>query len=158
MQAKDLQAFLHDRIPLSAAMGVVVRTATLETVELAAPLAPNVNHRDTAFGGSASAVAILAAWSVLYVRMRAEGLSGRIVIRRNTMSYERPITDDFVAFASAPAAKDWARLRATLARRRTARIAVRSWLECQGESVGELEGEFAVLLPEEPDATPSPTP
>jgi thioesterase domain-containing protein len=158
MQIEELQAFLRDRIPLSAAMGVVVRVATPDFVELAAPLVPNVNHRDTAFGGSVSAVAILAAWSVLYVRMRAEGLAGRIVIRRNTMSYDRPITDDFVAFATAPAAKDWARLRATLARRRTARIEVKAWLECRGESVGEFDGEFAVLPPEEPDATPSPTP
>lgn len=158
MQAAELQAFLHERIPLSASMGVAVRSATPESVALSAPLAPNVNHRDTVFGGSASALAILAAWSALYVRMRAEGLSGRIVIRRNSMSYERPITGDFDAFATAPGPADLARLRTTLARSRTVRINVRAWLECRGEPVGELDGEFAVLPMDEPGARPPPTP
>jgi thioesterase domain-containing protein len=71
MNAHDLQAYLHERIPLSRAMEVAVREAGSDGVVLYAPLAPNINHRDTVFGGSASAVAILAAWSALYVRMRA---------------------------------------------------------------------------------------
>ncbi len=147
MRADELEAFLHDRIPLSTAMGVRVRSAAPDGVVLAAPLAPNVNHRDTAFGGSASALAILAAWSVVYVRMKSEGLAGRIVIRRNTMSYDRPVTADFVAKAAAPGAAEWEKLRATLARNRTARLRIRAWLECDGERAGELEGEFAVLPP-----------
>jgi thioesterase domain-containing protein len=82
MTPESLQAYLHDRIPLSRAMEIEVRSATPQGVTLYAPLAPNINHRDTVFGGSASAVAILAAWSVVYVRMHAEGLTGRIVIHR----------------------------------------------------------------------------
>jgi thioesterase domain-containing protein len=145
MHEKELETFLRSRIPLSAAMAVEVRTASPSAVVIFAPLAPNLNHRDTAFGGSVSAVAILAAWSVLYVRMQAEGLAGRIVIRRNTMSYDRPIAGDFTASATAPEATDWAKFRATLARNRTARIRVGAWIESAGERAGELEGEFAVL-------------
>ena len=100
MHEKELETFLRSRIPLSAAMAVEVRTASPSAVVIFAPLAPNLNHRDTAFGGSVSAVAILAAWSVLYVRMQAEGLAGRIVIRRNAMSYDRPIVEDFTASAT----------------------------------------------------------
>ena len=102
MTPQDLESYLHQRIPLSRAMAVEARSATAEGVELFAPLAPNINHRDTVFGGSASAVAILAAWSALYVRMRAEQRAGRIVIRRNKMSYERPITGDFTATSALP--------------------------------------------------------
>jgi thioesterase domain-containing protein len=145
MHEKELETFLRSRIPLSAAMAVEVRTASPSAVVIFAPLAPNLNHRDTAFGGSVSAVAILAAWSVLYVRMQAEGLAGRIVIRRNTMSYDRPIAGDFTASATAPEATDWAKFRATLARNRTARIRVGASIESAGERAGELEGEFAVL-------------
>jgi thioesterase domain-containing protein len=152
MHEKELEAFLRSRIPLSAAMAVEVRAASPSAVVIFAPLAPNLNHRDTAFGGSVSAVAILAAWSVLYVRMQSEGLAGRIVIRRNAMSYDRPIADDFTARAAAPDAAAWARFRATLARNRTARIRVDAWIESGGERAGELEGEFAVL-PIRPDDT-----
>jgi thioesterase domain-containing protein len=63
MNEYELQRYLHERIPLSRAMAVEVRAATAEGVEIYAPLAPNINHRDTVFGGSASAVAILTTWS-----------------------------------------------------------------------------------------------
>jgi thioesterase domain-containing protein len=145
MNAVQLEEYLRERIPLSRAMAVEVRAADAAGVELYAPLAPNINHRDTVFGGSASAVAILAAWSALHVRMRTEGLQVRIVIRRNTMSYERPITGGFTAQAASPDEEAWAKLVATLRRGRPARIHVRATLKSGGELVGELEGEFAVL-------------
>jgi thioesterase domain-containing protein len=77
--------------------------------------------------------------------MRAAGLDARLVIRRNTMSYERPITTGFTATAAAPAGPAWDRLAATVARGRPARASVRAQLHCEGQLVGELEGEFAVL-------------
>lgn len=145
MNPESLQSYLHERIPLSRAMAIEVRAATPQDVTLYAPLAPNINHRDTVFGGSASAVAILAAWSVLYVRMQAEGLAGRIVIRRNTMSYERPISAGFTASATAPGDDAWATLATTIGRHRPGRIRVSSLLESEGREVGALEGEFVVL-------------
>src|SRR5688500_6546081 len=98
MDSTVLQQYLHDRIPLSKAMQVVVHEATDERVVLEAPLTPNINHRETVFGGSASAVAILSAWALLYVRLHAEGLQKtRVVIQRNTMTYSRPMYGDFSA-------------------------------------------------------------
>jgi thioesterase domain-containing protein len=141
----ELTDYLRARIPLVRAMAVEVRMAGPAGVTLYAPLAPNINHRDTVFGGSASAVAILAAWSALYVRMQTEGLEGRIVIRRNTMDYERPIVGGFIATATAPDDAAVARLRAALARTRAARVDLGAVLECDGARVGALQGEFAVL-------------
>ena len=147
MSPKDLEAYLRERIPLSRAMAVEVRAATPQGVTLYAPLAPNINHRDTVFGGSASAVAILAAWSALYVRMKHGEYEGRIVIHRNSMHYERPIVDGFTATARVPDGPPWDRLLAAMQRRRPGRIRVHSALECNGDSVGDMEGEFVVLPP-----------
>lgn len=63
MSPGKLQQYLHDHIPLSKAMQITVERISPESVTLSAPLAPNINHRDTLFGGSASTAAILAAWS-----------------------------------------------------------------------------------------------
>ena len=145
MTAQELEAYLHDRIPLTRAMAVEVRAAGPDGVEVYAPLAPNINHRDTVFGGSASAVAIVAAWSALHVRMRAAGLDVRLVIRRNTMSYERPIAAGFTATAAPPVGEAWDKLVATVERGRPARVNVGAQLYCEGQLVGELDGEFAVL-------------
>ena len=97
------------------------------------------------FGGSASALAILAAWSLLYVRLQAEGMGKRIVIHSNTMEYTKPILGDFLAIALPPDEEAWKKLLAALRRNRMARITVRSRLECSGTDVGGFEGEFVVL-------------
>ena len=145
MTPQVLQRYLHERIPLARAMAVEVRAATPDGVELFAPIAPNITHRDTVFGGSASAVAILAAWSAIYVRMRAEGRAGRIVIRRNRMAYEKPILGDFTATASPPDEAAWTKAVTTLGKSRPARVLVSATLECRGERVGALDGEFVVM-------------
>ena len=147
MNAAELADYLHERIPLSRAMAVEVREASPLGVTLYAPLEPNINHRDTVFGGSASAVAILAAWSALFVHMQAAGLAGRIVIRRNTMSYERPIASGFTARAAAPGEAALAALAAAVWRRRPARVHASSVLASEGRRVGALDGEFVVLPP-----------
>lgn len=145
MSTLALQESLYERIPLSRALGVTVLQVDPGLVVLGAPLAPNVNHSGTVFGGSASAVAVLAAWSLVEVRLQSAGLTGRIVIRRSAMDFERPIRADFAARAAAPETADWEKLLGTLRRGRMGRIVVRSVLDSAGERVGELEGEFAVM-------------
>jgi thioesterase domain-containing protein len=86
LELKELETYLHEHIPLSKAMQVSVIEADPGFVKLAAPLAPNINHRETVFGGSASAVAILAAWTILFIRLQNEGLYSRVVIQRNQVN------------------------------------------------------------------------
>jgi len=145
MQAAELEDYLHAHIPLSAAMQVSVQAVDADGVTLAAPLAPNINHRETVFGGSASAVAILAAWSLLHTRMRAEGVAARLVIQRNTMDYDKPIFGDFTARSSLAEPDQWPRFMRMLARMRRARLRVNSVLESDGAVVGRLTGEFVAL-------------
>lgn len=145
MDASALQKYLHEHIPLSKAMGVEVITASVEGVRLFAPLAPNLNHRETVFGGSASALAILSAWTLLYLKLANEEQKGRIVIQRNAMSYERPILGGFTASSAVHGAATWARFADTLKRRKRARISVSAMLHCEEEKVGEFEGEFVAL-------------
>lgn len=145
MDPSELQQYLHQHIPLSRAMGVGVITATRDDITLSAPLAPNINHRDTVFGGSASAVALLAAWGLLYMRLRHEGIASRLVVQRNTMNYEQPITGDFTATATIEDASGWQRFIHMLRRRGRARISVTVHLHSKGLEVGELSGDFVAL-------------
>ena len=146
MQPLRIEHYLHSHIPLSKAMGVQVLSATPDAVRLAAPLAPNLNHRETVFGGSASALAILAAWTLLHVRLEAEGINARLVIQRNNMHYEKAMAGTFYAVALAPETVAWKKFTHTLERKRRARIRTGSVLECGGVRAGELEGEFVAFL------------
>ena len=149
MDARELQDCLHAHIPLSAAMQVSVRSVQADGVTLAAPLAPNINHRETVFGGSASALAILAAWSLLHTRMRAEGVHARLVIQSNQMDYDKPIFGDFTARSSLAEPDQWPRFMRMLARMRRGRLRVNAVLESDGAVVGRLTGEFVALSNDE---------
>ena len=146
MTPAELQAYLHAHIPLSAAMQVAVDVATPEQVVLGAPLAPNINHRDTVFGGSASALSILAAWSLVHLRLAETRLRYRLVIQRNTMSYDAPIAGDFTATGRLADGADWERMVETLERRGKARIRAIAELGYGGAVAGRLEAEFVALL------------
>jgi thioesterase domain-containing protein len=145
MAPHELEAYLHEHIPLSRAMQVAVDAAGPDAVVLRAPLAPNINHRDTVFGGSASAVAILAAWSLLHLRLRAQGLASRLVIQRNTMDYALPILGGFTARSALERPEAWPQFVRMLARKGRARMAVVAVLEADGQVVGRLAGEFVAL-------------
>ena len=145
MDARALEDYLHAHIPLSAAMQVAVVAVETSGVTLAAPLAPNINHRDTVFGGSASAVAILAAWSLLHTRMRAEGMSARLVIQSNSMEYLLPIAGDFTARSALAEPDQWPRFMRMFARMGRARLRVNAELESDGQVAARLSGEFVAL-------------
>ncbi|PUA97027.1 thioesterase domain-containing protein [Acidovorax sp. 107] len=142
-----LQTYLHQHIPLSQAMQVTVVEVSLQQVVLSAPLAPNINHRETVFGGSASAVAILAAWSMLHLGLTAEGLGSRLVIQRNTMDYLAPMDGAFTAVALAPARPAWESFTRMIRRKGLGRITQAAALHYQGQVAGTLAGEFVAFGP-----------
>lgn len=148
MDSQTLQDYLHRYIPLTLAMQVEVLEAAPDQVRLAAPLAPNINHRDTVFGGSACAVAIVAAWALLHVRFEMLGVDARVVIHANTMRYDHPMPGAFTAVAKAPEAAAWDRFMHTLERHRRARIVLVSTLFYDGAQTGEMSGEFVAVNPE----------
>ena len=145
MQPSDLEQYLHEHIPLSRAMQVSVVRVAADGITLAAPIEPNINHRGTVFGGSISAVAILAAWSQLHTRLSGEGTACRLVIQRNSIDYLKPVDADFTATSVPPTAEDWLAFTRMLTRKGMARVTVRCVLECAGATVAEFEGEFVAL-------------
>lgn len=145
IDADDLQQYLDANIPITRAMGATVVEAGRDGVRVAAPLAPNTNHRDTVFGGSAAAIAILAAWALLHLRLVDEGIVTRLVIQKSRMHYAAPITGDFFAVSAIPDEGAWERFLTTLARKGRARISVSAALYCGADAVASFDGEFVAL-------------
>lgn len=142
-----LTDYLAEHIPLSRALGAEVTAAALGEVVVRAPFEPNVNHQCTVFGGSASAIAILAAWSLLHFRMAELGLVGGIVIQRNSMEYLEPFAEQFEGRATFDDEAGWTRFEKTLARRGKARLVLSAELFCKGRRVGAFEGAFVAIRP-----------
>lgn len=141
----EVEQYLHQHIPLTVAMGVKVKIAAPDRVELAAPLAPNINHHDTVFGGSASALATLSAWTLVHVGLRHANVDAATVIQRNAMSYEEPIHGDFSAVCTLIDDAAWQRFLKMLERRGRGRVAMNAHLVFQGRQVASFEGDFVAL-------------
>jgi thioesterase domain-containing protein len=146
-----VEAYLHEHIPLSAAMGVRVLQADGEGVRLEAPLRANLNHRATAFGGSVSALAILAGWTLVHRHLRERGLSVHTVIHRSEVHYDRPISGDFQARTLPVAPEAWERLVRALERRGKGRVRVAVVIESDGAQACTFEGSYVALRPRSGD-------
>ena len=131
-QSRETERYLHDQIPLSKSMQVSVVSVDETGVLLAAPLAPNVNHRGTVFGGSASALAMIACWTLIHLRLRRLPYETSLVIRRNSVEYFAPLPTDFEAFAQAPEKDSRDRFLAALAEEGKGRLDLTADIRCQG--------------------------
>jgi thioesterase domain-containing protein len=146
MNTKSLESYLHEHIPLSSAMRVRVIDASPDKVVLSAPLEPNINHIGTAFGGSESTLAILAAWSLLHVRLKEENISCVTLIQRHSIEYELPVPVDFTARAHLYNEADWNRFARTLRKHGKARIRIAAIIEYAFHRAASFEGDFVAIL------------
>jgi thioesterase domain-containing protein len=121
-----LHAKLQQEIPIIKAMGVDIINYTGDTATLSAPLANNINDKSVAFGGSLNAVATLAAWSLVFLKLSEANAICPVFIQKNTTQYLKPVTEDFTATASLVNPNDWEPFMAMLQKKGRARIEVQA--------------------------------
>jgi thioesterase domain-containing protein len=141
-----MTAYLHEEIPLTKAMGLSCTAWDGLAVSLTAPLTPNLNHADTAFGGSISSTAILAGYCLIYLLLRERRISNRLLITKSEIEYLRPVDADMVATARLPARQETADFLATLLRRRRARLPIESLVTCKGLLAAKHTGHYLAML------------
>lgn len=92
-----LQRTLHAEIPLTQAMGISVVAYDGKRLQLTAPLAPNINHKCTAFGGSLYCLAVTCGWGMVHLKLAEAGLHKHIVIQDADIQYLLPVAEDLIA-------------------------------------------------------------
>lgn len=145
--AAELQALLRHDFPLSAHLGARVAVADGRHVILAAPLAPNRNRSGTAFAGSLNALATLAGWSWLWLRLRDEQLVAESVLQDSTIRYDRPVATDFEATCDPPPGPALDRFLAALRRRSRARLRLEVRLADDAGPAASFTGRYVATLP-----------
>lgn len=113
--------YAHGHIPITKHMGITVLAVDDVQISLLTPYAPNINHRETVFGGSISSVGILAGWALLWAKLQTENLQSRLVIQASSTNFIRPATDAIVASCQCDRTR-WLTFYATLQRHSKARI------------------------------------
>ncbi len=98
--------YLQNRIvaefPLARHLGVVIESVDDDGLVLYAPLAPNANHKGTAFGGSLFSVAVLAGWAWVTRYLASSDIAADAVIQESTMRYLIPVEGVLRATLTAP--------------------------------------------------------
>jgi len=146
MDLPEITSYIHEHIPLTSHLGAVVDSFDSNSVTISAPLAPNLNHRNTAFGGSISALGILSGWTLLFLKLKEYGIKNRLVIQKSSFDFQDPISDDFFATCTLPDAAIWEKFLKTLTRHGRARIAVRSRIESSSGTGGNHEGVYVAVV------------
>jgi thioesterase domain-containing protein len=141
---RALQDALDAEIPITAAIGLKVAGFDSGALTLAAPLAPNVNHKDTAFAGSLNAVLTLTGWSLLWLVARREAIPAKVVIQDSAIRYLWPVTRDFAAECRLPARVEVERFLMILRRKGKARLELAAEIREAGEVAVGFSGRYVV--------------
>ena len=137
--AHDLVRFIRDKIPLARAMELELLAHDDGLLVLGAPLAPNVNDKGCAFGGSLVSLMTLTGWGLVELALRKHGHDCDVFVGESTVRYLQPVWADFRAEARLTGDADWSTFFDTLHSRGKARIEV----DC---SVPGADGQPAATL------------
>ena len=140
---QQTQELLHSKIPITRAMGLKVEAYDGQRLVLSAPLAANVNHLGTAFGGSLNALAVLSGYGLLWLELLEAEC--HIVIRESSISYDRPVRGELRAICVRPQAAALAEFKRTFHAKGKARIALTATIEDEGLTCVRFRGVFVAL-------------
>lgn len=140
----SVQNYLNENIPITQELGVTVQSFNGYSITIKAPLVPNINHRETVFGGSLVSVAILAGWTILHLKMQKNDIKARLVIQHSTMSFLEPVDDDFIAECSLDLDM-WEKFKNMLSKKGKSRITLLSRIWKNDILAGEHHGIYVAI-------------
>ncbi len=145
MEATALEAYLHKNIPLTYAMGLKVTTLEPSSITLYAPLQPNINHQQTAFGGSLASLATLSAWCTVFITLKNRDITADIVVSNSQIEYLAPVKKDFYAHSTTTSEALQALTKDLITYGKT-RITLSSKILAGTHTALHFSGEFVVSL------------
>jgi thioesterase domain-containing protein len=144
--ADYLQQRIDREIMLARPMGVVVESANDSSLVLRAPLAPNANHKGTAFGGSLYSLAVLTGWAWLTRFLATRKLDAEAVIQESNMRFLKPVHGEMRACLEIPAAADIEKFQKMLVRASRGRIRLQVKMHEGSALATVFDGLFAAAM------------
>jgi len=118
----DLERFIRDGIPLARAMDLRIAAFDGDRLTMTAPLAPNINDKGCAFGGSLASLMTLAAWGLVTMQCRRAALPADVFVADSQVRFLKPLFGDLDACARIAEGDAWSGFLATLRGRGRARV------------------------------------
>ncbi len=140
-----LTHFFETHLPITQHMGMAVEHYDGATLTLSAPLEPNINDKQTAFGGSLFNLAVMACWGMVYLKTQEAGIVCNQVVMQSNIKYFSPVTGTIKATCVCPGEQE---LNEFLERFNTigkSKISLGAYVKCSGKTAVEFEGQYAIL-------------
>ncbi len=145
-QRAALEREILDHIALARAMAVGAEAYDGESLTLSAPLAPNVNDKGCAFGGSLVGLMTLAGWGLVKLALDRQGRACDIYVQDSDVRYLAPVWNDFTATARLVDRESFTAMAEALTLRGRARTRVRCVVPLpDGTAAATLEARFVAI-------------
>jgi thioesterase domain-containing protein len=138
-----LQTLLYKHIPLARHMGVEISKFNGHDLSLTAPLEPNINDKETAFGGSLYSIAVLCGWGLLEIKCIEAAIKVETVIHKAQIKYMLPVSGPFIAKTSIDE-NEWSLFLPLLREGKKIRIPLNVDIFCDGVKVLSFFGKYVI--------------
>lgn len=131
-------------IPLLQSMAVQFTAFDDDGLRIDMPLAPNINDKQTGFGGSIAALATAAGWAAITLLLQSRNSQYDVMVVESHMRYLAPATEDFYALACVTRSAKSAFHR-TLDLQPYGRITLPVMVEQNGQQIATYTGTYKVV-------------
>ncbi len=99
--AQALEARIRTAIPMSQSMRFHIDSLDSASIEVSAPLEPNINIHGTGFAGSIYSVAVLSGWALCTHILESFGVDAELVVSKAEIRYRAPVSGELRCFVRA---------------------------------------------------------
>ena len=141
----EINQHLHSQIPMTLQMGILVQRFSNEGVIATAPLQANINHQQSAFGGSIAALGIVTGFVAIWGNLQTRTISAELVIQHSETEFSKPGLGDMEARSRALSQSALESFMATLNSNGTARILVTTDIFSDSKLIASNTGTFVAI-------------
>lgn len=141
----QLSQFFETHLPITQFMKMDVESYDGETLTLRAPLGPNINDKQTAFGGSLYNAAVMACWGLAHLKTLEAGIKCNQVVTKGCIEYKAPVHGDIRAICKVPSTEVIEQFISHFKQKGRSRITLNAVIECSGKTAVEFKGTYAIL-------------
>lgn len=141
-----LNQFLHQSIPITKDMGLIIDKISESKLKLKAPLENNINDKGSVFGGSSSALMIIAAWSLIKIKCDEHDINADIVIHKNETVWHKALYSDLIIEAEFKQEYDFEEVKKSIDNNRHQRIDCRIVLKDSDENkFSTMQAKYVII-------------
>lgn len=147
MDREYLQLYIDEHIPIVKAMKFTISEIYGKNIVIEAPYQDHINHRNSVFGGSISALLTLAGWAKVRIIMEEIDSTATIVIQESNVKFLKPVLSDFAATTEMDENIDLAKFEKMYRKFGKARINIPVYLKEKNkkEVLAEFQGTFVIV-------------